>query len=132
MWAEQTKEGNISVWFHVDPHGGYRVPLGPMPSGQLLPGNRPGFKVTVYLVDGIRPVLGLQTEGAVLPVWNPSLPLHGAVQVVGRVELEPRLAGPDLKHSPTGWMRHSETHTHQRYQTLVGLKTWSRYQGAPG
>lgn len=63
-----------------------------------------------------------------LPVWNPSLPLHGAVQVVGRVELEPRLAGPDLKHSPTGWMSHSETHTHQRYQTLEGLKTWSRYQ----
>lgn len=52
MWAEETKEGNISVWFHVDPHGGYRVPLGPMPSGQLLPGNRPGFKVTWLTASG--------------------------------------------------------------------------------
>lgn len=72
--------------------------------------------LSAYLVDGIRPVLSLQTEGAVLPVWNPSLPHHRAVQVVGRVELEPWLTGPDLKHPSTGWMSHSETHTHQRYQ----------------
>lgn len=75
--------------------------------------------LSAYLVDGIRPVLSLQTEGAVLPVSNPSLPHHGAIQVVGCVELEPWLTGPDLKHTSTGWMSHSETQTHTKAKISV-------------
>lgn len=77
---------------------------------------------SAYLVDGIGPVLRLQTEGAVLPVSDPTLPRHRAVQVVGCIELDPRLTGPDLQHTSTGWMRHSETDTYthgsnQRHQS---------------
>ena len=72
------------------------------------------------LVDGVGPVLGLQAEGAVPAVDGASLPQHRAVQVVGCVELEPRLAGEHLQHTPTGCVVHSihtHTHTHTKYRT---------------
>ena len=61
-----------------------------------------------YLVDRIRPVLRLQTEGAVLPVPGPALSCHGGIQEVGSVELDPWLAGRNLQDTPTGWVTHSE------------------------
>lgn len=64
-----------------------------------------------YLVDSIRPVLSLQTEGAVLPVLSPALSRYGAVQVVGSVELDSWLAGGNLQDTPTGRVTHSEMKT---------------------
>lgn len=61
-----------------------------------------------YLVDRIRPVLCLQTEGAVLPVPNAALSRRRAVQEVGGVELDSWLAGRNLQDPPTGWVTHSE------------------------
>ncbi len=61
-----------------------------------------------YLVDSIRPILCLQTEGAVLLVPCPPLSCHGAIQEVGSVELDSWLARRDLQDTPTGWVAHSE------------------------
>lgn len=67
-----------------------------------------------YLVDSIRPVLCLQTEGAVFSVSRPTLPHERAIQEVGGIELDPWLAGGDLQDTPTVWMVRSEA-------TEVGL-----------
>lgn len=49
-----------------------------------------------YLVNSIRPVLRLQTEGAVLPVPTTTLSCDGAIQEVGSVELDSWLVSRNL------------------------------------
>lgn len=66
------------------------------------------YPLPSYLVDSIRPILCLQTEGAVLPVLGPTLSCHRAIQEVGSVELDSWLAGRNLQDTPTGWVTHSE------------------------
>ena len=61
-----------------------------------------------YLVHSIRPVLCLQTKGAVLHVSSPALSCYWAIQEVGSVELDSWLACSDLQDTPTGWVIHSE------------------------
>lgn len=61
-----------------------------------------------YLVHSIRPILCLQTKGAVLHVSSPALSCYWAIQEVGSVELDSWLACRNLQHTPTGWVTHSE------------------------
>lgn len=84
--------------------------------------------MTAYLVDGVRPVLGLQTESAVLPVPTPAFPDHGAIQDVSRVELDSWLAGRNLQNATAGWVTCSggEKHTfltESRHARCVWVRT---------
>ena len=51
------------------------------------------------MVDRVGPALSLQAEGRPGPVGRPVL-AGGAVQVVGGIQLEPRLGGEALQHQP--------------------------------
>ena len=61
-----------------------------------------------YLVHRIRPILCLQTKGAVLHVSSPALSCYWAIQEVGSVELDSWLARRNLQDTPTGRVTHSE------------------------
>lgn len=55
-----------------------------------------------YLVNRIRPVLRLQTKGAVFAISCAILSCYRAIQEVRCVELDTWLAGGDLQDSTTG------------------------------
>jgi len=88
-----------------------------------------------YLIDGVRVVLGLETEGGVLGVGGATLALEDVLgrQVVGRVQLHPRLVRVHLQDTPTPRMHHPEYLSFNRYIPFVKKAlTWrpKRRRGA--
>lgn len=67
----------------------------------------------LYLIDGIRPVLGLEAETGVLGIDRSVLAFQSAIQEVSCVKLDARLGGVYFQGPPTYSMVHPAVETSQ-------------------
>lgn len=91
----------------------------------------------LYLIDSIRPVLGLEAETRVLGINWSTLALQCAIQEVARVKLDPRLGGVHFQYPPASSMidpgdkakPHNGTGQKSRQgQVEAGKQLWDRHQ----